>query len=314
MLNKPMTTEQELSLVKPEKDTLLTIGIFDGVHRGHQRLLAELVKEADKKNLLSGVVTFREHPQAVLSPGSQMSFLTDLAERERLLKAAGVGFVVTLSFTPELARSGPERFVDWLRKYIRMRGMVIGYDFALGTGRAGDTEMLRRLGQEMGFSVKVVAPVTIGDEVASSTAIREALVHGDMARVARLLGRPFSLRGRVIPGTSRGKELGYPTANLGVSLVQALPADGVYVSLVHVGDKSYPAMTYIGKRPTFGEKQAVVENYLLDFSDDLYGKEISVEIKHYLRGDQKFETAEALKKQIAADIAEGRKMLATGKK
>jgi len=309
-----MTTERELSLVKPEKDTLLTVGIFDGVHRGHQHLLAELVKEAGKKRLLSGVVTFRQHPQAVLMPGSKLSFLTNLGERERLLKDAGVGFVVALSFTRELARLGPERFVDWLRTYLRMRGLVIGYDFALGSGRAGDTESLQRLGQVMGFSVRVVAPVTVGDEVVSSTAIREALERGDMAKVSRLLGRPFKLSGRVVTGASRGKGLGYPTANLGVDPCQALPADGVYVSLVHIGNQSYPAMTYIGRRPTFGEKQEAVENYLLDWSGDLYDREITIEIKHYLRGDRKFESAEELSRQIAADVAEGRRLLTkTGK-
>jgi riboflavin kinase/FMN adenylyltransferase len=309
-----MTTERELSLVKPEKDTLLTVGIFDGVHRGHQHLLAELVKEASKKRLLSGVVTFRQHPQAVLMPGSKLSFLTSLGERERLLKDTGVGFVVALSFTRELARLGPERFVEWLRTYLRMRGLVIGYDFALGSGRAGDTESLQRLGQVMGFSVGVVAPVTVGDEVVSSTAIREALERGDMAKVSRLLGRPFKLSGRVVTGASRGKGLGYPTANLGVDPCQALPADGVYVSLAHIGNQSYPAMTYIGRRPTFGEKQEAVENYLLDWSGDLYDREITIEIKHYLRGDRKFESAEELSRQIAADVAEGRRLLTkTGK-
>jgi len=309
-----MTTERELAQVLPEKDTLVTIGIFDGVHLGHQRLLAELIKEAGKKKLLAGVVTFRQHPQAVLAPGSRLPFLTELAERKRLLKEAGVDFIVVLTFTPELALLSPEQFVAQLAKYLRMRGLVIGYDFALGTGRAGDSEKLRKLGQEMGFSVRVVPPVTVGDEVVSSTAIREALAKGDMARVTRLLGRPFSLRGRVVYGASRGKELGYPTANLGVDPCQALPADGVYVSLAHIKEKSYPAMTYIGKRPTFGEKQAAVENYLLDFKGDLYDQEIIIEIKHYLRGDKKFDSAEELKGQIAADVAEGRKLLGkTGK-
>lgn len=310
-----MTTEQELARAKPGKDTLLTIGIFDGVHLGHQRLISELLKEARKSKLLSGVVTFRQHPQAVLAPSRWLPFLTDLAERERLLKEAGADIVIVLSFTRELARLSPERFLEWLKKYLGMRGLVIGYDFTLGTGRQGDTKRLCRLGQEMGFSVKVVAPVTISGEVVSSTAIRQALSQGDMTRVSCLLGRPFSLRGRVVPGTSRGKGLGYPTANLMVDPGQALPTDGVYVSLAHIGNKSYPAMTYIGRRPTFDEKQQVVESYLLDFTGYLYDKEIAIEIRHYLRGDRKFESAEALKEQISADVAQGRKLLGeSGKK
>jgi riboflavin kinase / FMN adenylyltransferase len=309
-----MTTEQELARVNPGKDTLLTIGIFDGVHRGHQYLLGELTKEARKKNLLSGVVTFRQHPQAVLSPGSRLSFLTSLTERERLLRQAGVDIVVILSFTRELAGIGPEKFLGWLKEYLRMRGLVIGYDFALGTGRQGDTERLSELGQKMGFSVRIIAPVKIGGEVASSTTIRQALSEGDMARVTRLLGHPFSLRGRVVSGDSRGKSLGYPTANLAVDTDQALPADGVYVSLAHTGDKSYPAMTYIGRRPTFDEKQQVVESYLLNFAGDLYNQEIAIEIRHHLRGDRKFESAQALSKQISEDVAQGLKLLAEPEK
>ncbi|MFH0941596.1 MAG: bifunctional riboflavin kinase/FAD synthetase [Chloroflexota bacterium] len=304
-----MTTEQELARANPERDTLLTVGVFDGVHLGHQHLLGELVKEAGKSNLLSGVVTFRQHPQAVLSPRTRLPFLADLAERERRLKEAGVDIVIVLSFTRELARLSAERFLAWLKKYLRMRGLVIGYDFALGTGRQGDTEKLRRLGQEMGFSVRVIAPVTIGGEVVSSTTIRQALSQGDMTRVSRLLGRPFSLRGRVVTGTSRGKGLGYPTANLAVDPEQALPANGVYASQSHIGTKSYPAMTYIGRRPTFDEEQPVVETYLIDFTGDLYDREMAIDIRHYLRGDQRFESAEALSKQISADVALGRKLL-----
>jgi len=304
-----MSTEQELARVSPGKDTLLTIGIFDGVHRGHQYLLGELIKEARKKNLLSGVVTFRQHPQAVLSPGRGLSLLDDLTERERLLKQAGVDIVIILSFSRELANIGPERFLDWLKKYLRVRGLVIGYDFALGTGRQGDTEKLQKLGQEMGFSVRVIAPFKVGREVVSSTTIRQALSQGDMARVTRLLGRPFSLHGRVVTGDSRGKRLGYPTANLMINPEQALPTDGVYVSLAHTGDKSYPAMTYIGCRPTFGEKKQMVESYLINFEGDLYNQEITIEIKYHLRGDQKFESAQALSKQISEDVARGLKLL-----
>ncbi|MFA5317707.1 MAG: riboflavin kinase, partial [Dehalococcoidales bacterium] len=235
-------------------------------------------------------------------------------EREHRLKEAGTDIVVALSFTQELARLSAPSFLGLLKKYLRMRGLVIGYDFALGLDRQGNIEKLHLLGQEMGFSVRAIAPVTIDGEVASSTAIRQALSQGDMARVSRLLGHSFSLRGRVVPGASRGKELGYPTANLMVDPEQALPANGVYASLAHLGGKSYPSMTYIGHRPTFDEAQQVVENYLLDFTGNLYNKEMVIDIRDYLRGDQHFESAEALKNQITADVARGRKLLEnTGK-
>lgn len=304
-----MTTEQELARAKPAKDTLLTIGVFDGVHLGHKYLLDELKKEAKKRGLLSGVVTFRQHPQAVLSPESRLPFLTDPAERNQRLKEAGVEVVVSLSFTRELSRLNATTFLSWLKKYLRMRGLVIGYDFALGLGREGDTDRLRQLGQEMEFDVKVIAPVMIGKEVASSTAIRQALSRGDMARVSRLLGRHFSLPGRVVPGASRGLGLGFPTANLAVDPEQALPPDGVYVTRAYLGSESYPSVTNIGRRPTFAEERRVIEVYLLDFNDDLYDREMSIDIVQRLRGEIKFDSAAELKRQITADVARGRELL-----
>jgi riboflavin kinase/FMN adenylyltransferase len=304
-----MTTEQELARAKPAKDTLLTIGVFDGVHLGHKYLLGELKKEAKKQGWLSGVVTFRQHPQAVLSPETRLPFLTDLAERERLLKEAGIDIVVVLSFTRELSRLSAAGFLGWLKEHLRMRGLVIGYDFALGLKREGNTETLRTLGEEMGFSVGVIPAVTAGDEVVSSTAVREALARGDMARVNKLLGRDFRLHGRVVTGDSRGRGLGFPTANLAVDPGQALPPDGVYVTRAHIGKDSYPAMTNIGRRPTFTGAERAIEVYLLDFEGDVYDREMSVDLVHYLRGEKQFTTAEELKQQIAADVARGRELL-----
>ncbi len=304
-----MTTEQELARVKPAKDTLLTIGVFDGVHLGHKYLLSELKKDADERGLLSGVVTFSQHPQALLSPETRLPFLTDLTERSYRLKEAGVDEVIVLSFTHELSRLNAAEFLDWLKKYLGMRGLVVGYDFALGLKREGDIERLQKLGQEMEFSVKVIAPVKIGEEVASSTAIREALSQGDMTRVSKLLGRDFRLRGRVVTGASRGTGLGFPTANLAVDPGQALPPDGVYVTRAYVGKGVYPAMTNIGHRPTFAETERTIEVYLLDFEGDVYDREMSIDLIHYLRGEKRFKTAEELKRQITADVARGRELL-----
>ncbi len=306
-----MQVEEELGKLPVEKDMLLTIGVFDGVHLGHRYLISQLTELARQQGLLSGVVTFRQHPQEVLSPQTRLPFLTDLAQRTNLLKNEGVEAIITLSFTPELAQLSAGQFIGLLKKYLRMRGVVIGPDFALGQNREGNTDTLRRLGQEMGFSVTVVPPIIINGEVVSSTAIRNALAEGDMKRVQNLVGRPFSLHGRVIPGTRRGAELGFPTANLDTDPEQALPAEGVYVGWVHINDQAYPSMTNIGKRPTFGGSERVVEVYLLDYHGDLYGQELTIDIIERLRGEMKFDNLEELKKQIAEDVKQGRAILKT---
>jgi len=304
-----MKVEEELARLSTSEDMLLTIGVFDGVHLGHRYLISQLKELAKQQGLLSGVVTFRRHPQEVLSPQTKLPFLTDLAQRTNLLKNEGVEAIITLSFTHKLAQLSARQFVGLLEKYLRMRGVVIGPDFALGRKREGNTDALRRLGQEMGFSVTVVSPIIIDGEVVSSTAIRNALAEGNVKRVQTLVGRPFSLHGCVISGVGRGIELGFPTANLDIDPEQALPAEGVYVSWVHIDDQAYPAMTNIGKRPTFGGSERVVEVYLLDYNSGLYGQELTIDIIERLRGEIQFDTPEELKKQIAEDVKQGRAIL-----
>jgi len=306
-----MQIEEELVKLSAEKDMLLTIGVFDGVHLGHRYLISQLKELARQQNLVSGVVTFRQHPQEVLSPQTKLPFLTDFAQRTNLLKNEGVEAIITLSFTPELAQLSARQFIALLKKYLGMRGVVIGPDFALGRNREGNTNTLRRLGREMGFSVTAVPPIVIDGEVVSSTAIRNALAEGDMKRVQKLVGRPFSLHGHVIPGAGRGVELGFPTANLDTDPEQALPAEGVYVGWVHIDDQAYPSMTNIGKRPTFGGNERVVEVYLLDYHSDLYGQELTIDIIERLRGEKKFDAPEELKKRITKDIKQGRAILKT---
>ncbi len=304
-----MQVEEELAWLSPKKDMLLTIGVFDGVHLGHKYLISQLKEHARRQNLLSGVVTFRHHPQEVLSPQTKLPFLTDLTERTNLLKNEGVEAVITLSFTRELAQFSARQFVSLLKRYLRMRGLVIGPDFALGQNREGNTNTLRTLGQDMNFSVTVIPPIMINGEVVSSTAIRNALADGDMKGVFNLVGRYFSLNGRVIRGAGRGLELGFPTANLDINPEQALPAQGVYATWAYIDDKAYQSMTNIGKRPTFGGSEPTVEVYLLDYHSDLYGRQLKIDFMKRLRGEKQFATAEELKKQITEDIKQGRAIL-----
>jgi len=304
-----MQVEKELAKLKPEKDTLLTIGVFDGVHLGHKYLLSQLTKQAKEQDLLSGVVTFNRHPHEVLAPQTKLPFLTDLAQRINLLKNEGVEAIFTLSFTSELAQLSARQFASLLKKYLRMRGMVIGPDFALGQTREGNVDILRTLGQDMGFSITVIPPVIIDGEVVSSTAIRNALANGDMKRVLNLVGRPFSLNGRVTKGAGRGVGLGFPTANLDIDPGQALPADGVYATWTDIDGQAYQSMTNIGRQPTFGGSQRVVEVYILDYHSNLYGRELKIDIMERLRGEKQFDTPEELKKQITEDINQGRAIL-----
>ncbi len=304
-----MQVEEELNELTPEKDMLLTIGVFDGVHLGHRYLISQLIEQARQQNLLSGVVTFRQHPQGVLSPQTKLPFLTNLVRRANLLKNEGVEAIITLSFTHELAQLSARQFVSLLKKYLRMCGIVIGPDFALGRNREGGANTLHRLGQEMNFSVTVISPIMVSGEVVSSTAIRKALADGDMKRVVNLIGRSFSLEGCVITGTGRGIELGFPTANLNIDSEQALPAEGVYATWAYIDDKAYQSMTNIGKRPTFSGNERTVEVYVLNYHGDLYGRKLEIDIIERLRGEKKFDTVEELKKQIIEDVKQGRAIL-----
>ena len=305
-----MHVEEELGRFSPQKEMLLTIGVFDGVHLGHRYLISRLVSEAKQKGMLSGVVTFKHHPRDLLSSHPHLPYLTTLQERERLLKLEGVDAVIALSFTRELANVTARDFVGLLQKYLRMKGLVVGPDFALGKDRQGTTDFLTTLGKEMGFTVEVASPKKIDGEVVSSTAIRNALAEGDMHRVTRLLGHPFSLHGKVTTGEHRGVGMGFPTANIAVDTRQALPPDGVYATRAYIEKQAYPSMTNIGRRPTFGnDNERTIEAYILDYSSDIYGKDLKIELIERLRGEQKFEDKEALKRQIAEDVKRGREIL-----
>lgn len=304
-----MSVEEELARVSPDKDMLLTIGVFDGVHLGHKFLISQLVEQSRQQNLLSGVITFRQHPQEVLQPRTKLPFLTDLTERSELLRNEGVEVVVPLSFAVESARLGARQFVSLLKKYLRMCGLVVGADFALGQNREGNADTLRALGQEMNFSVMVVPAVMIDGEVVSSTAIRDALAGGDMKKVRNLAGRPFSLHGCVVTGAGRGVALGFPTANLGITLEQALPADGVYACWTYIDGQVYQSMTNIGQNPTFGDRKRAVEVYVVDYHGDLYGRELKIDIMERLRDEKKFNTVAELKQQMAEDVKHGEVIL-----
>jgi riboflavin kinase/FMN adenylyltransferase len=299
----------ELGSWTPEVGTTLTIGVFDGVHLGHRHLIEELKREAAERGLLSGVVTFRRHPQEVLAPEAKLTFLTTLEERIDLIRSLGIELIVPLSFTTELAQLSARSFVSLLQQHLRMQGLVLGPDFALGRGREGDAVALNALGQELGFSVTSVPYLRVGGQVVSSTTIREALSRGDVEAVSRLLGRYFSLSGAVVSGVERGRSLGFPTANIALEPGRALPADGVYIARAYIDGEIYMAVTNIGVRPTFGGGEWTVEVYILDFHGDLYGRKLTMELVQRVRGEMYFATPEELKMQIERDVQRARAVL-----
>jgi len=305
-----MQVDEELAPFSPQKETLLTIGVFDGLHLGHKHLISKLLDLAHKQDLASGVVTFRQHPRELLTPKTKIPSLCSVAERERLLKNEGVDIIATLTFSRELAQLSARDFVSLLQKYLKMRGLVIGPDFVLGRNREGNADTLRSLGKERGFSVTIVAPKKINGEVASSTAIRQALADGDMKKVTRLLGRPFSIQGKVTHGEHRGTGLGFPTTNLNIDAKMAMPPDGVYATWAYIDGRRFQAMTNIGKNPTFGDNlERTVESFILNYAGDVYNKEVKIEIIQRLREEKRFDNIEELRKQIAEDVKRGMEIL-----
>jgi riboflavin kinase/FMN adenylyltransferase len=305
-----MEIEQELASITPQGETLLTIGVFDGVHAGHRYLLEKLQQRVAEKNLISGVVTFNPHPQSVLHPNNKLPWLSNLEDRVRAFQELGVNIVAVLTFTPEVAQLSAQEFISLLKKHLKMRGIMVGPDFVLGRGQEGNIDLLRTLGRELNFSVEVVSPYTINGEVVSSTLIRQALMQGDMRRVETLMGHYFYLRDKVITSDKRGRVLGFPTANLDVKPQQALPGNGIYATITQIDGKRFPSATNIGIRPTFGEGERTVETHLLNYQGDLYGKEIRVEFVQKLRNEQRFPSSEDLKIQIEEDVRKVEALLA----
>ncbi|MCJ7654543.1 MAG: bifunctional riboflavin kinase/FAD synthetase, partial [Dehalococcoidia bacterium] len=265
--------------------------------------------EARRKNWLSGVVTFKSHPKAVLSPENKLLWLSDWETRISLLRGLGIDVIVVLPFTSELSRLTAKGFVQLLKAQLKMRGLIIGPDFALGKDREGDAEKLRLLGQEMGFSVGVIPPVVLDGQVVSSSAIRQALAQGDMKKVEKLFGRLFSLNGQVVSGDRRGRGLGFPTANLELKPEQALPSDGVYATIAHVGHELMPSVTSIGVRPTFGGGKRLVETYIIDYEGELLGQRLTIDLVDKLRDEKRFDTVEELKSQMGRDVEQARQIL-----
>ena len=292
------------------KGAALAIGNFDGVHRGHQEVLNAAIRIAREEGRRSGAVVFEPHPREFFAPNTPFFRLTPLPLKLELLKARGLDQTFVIAFDQALASLSAEAFAaEVVAKGLGASHVVVGHDFSYGKGRTGTTEGLVAHGRALGFGVDVVAPVGAHGATFSSSRIREHLRQGETREAADQLGYWWHVRGRVEPGAGRGKGLGFPTLNLRLDPGQAV-RHGIYAMRIDVYGRSHPAAGYVGSRPTFGESDPVLEAYLLDFTGDLYGKEVDAEFVAFLRPDQTFATPEALSLQMREDCDTARAILA----
>lgn len=293
------------------RPTALTIGVFDGVHRGHQAVLRHVVDTAQQHGLAAAAITFHPHPRQVLRPDLTTEYVTSLEDRLALMSQVGLDAVATVSFTSEFALTDAGDFVRMLVEEFQLCRLVIGEDFALGRQRGGDPETLSALGAELGFEVEVIQLLTndTTDKV-SSTQVRQSLAEGDVSLVSTLLGRRFSLHGPVVVGFRRGRSIGFATANVAIGNDRAIPAPGVYATIAHLPSGPQASVTNIGLRPTFDDGGGLsIECHIIDFDEDIYGADLRVEFVERLRGERKFDGIAALVAQIGNDRDTARELL-----
>lgn len=289
---------------------VLTIGNFDGQHLGHVALLRRVVETAAAREGTPMVLTLDPHPVTVLAPHVDLRLLGTAEDKLARFEAMGIQEVLFLEFNAELAALSPEAFVSRiLRDGIGVRDLFVGEHFAFGKNRAGRIADLQRLAQEAGFTVHPVRPVLVDGQVVSSTRIRQLIQGGDVRTAARFLGRPYALGGPVISGERRGRQLGWPTANLRLPAARVIPADGVYATVMRWMERGLDSVAYIGTRPTFGTGERLLEVSVLDEEVDLYGQDIQVQFVERLRGDEQFESADALAARIELDVQQAREKL-----
>lgn len=294
------------------RGAIVTVGTFDGVHRGHQAVLEEIRVRAGDTGRRAVLLTFHPHPLRIVRPEAAPRLLTTPVEKKEILAETGLDYAVFLRFTQELSQYSPRRFVkEILVGRLGVNELVIGYDHGFGRGRSGDVDTLRSIGRELGFAVDVVPPVDVGGEPVSSSRIRAAVAQGRLDLATEGLGRPYSLRGFVVRGDGRGRTLGFPTANLSTgSSDKLLPPAGIYAVRGVLRAGVFSGALHLGPRPTFEGSPPSIELHLIDFSGEIYGEDVRVDFLEYLRPVHAFESIEALKRQMGADVERARAVVA----
>jgi len=298
----------------PGSPSVVTIGVFDGVHLGHRALIGQAVERARALGVRSVAITFSPHPREVLARGEPVQYLTDIDERRALIHALGVDVVATLHFNLAVAGLSADAFLAEIEAQLGLVELWVGPDFALGHHRHGTVPVLQEIGRQMGFAVHTVPPVVLDGVVVSSSNIRRMLLEGDVAGAAVFLGRPYTLEGTVEPGARRGRQLGFPTANIPLSATRVVPANGIYVVRALTAQGLLPAVANVGIRPTFGQNEPNLEVHILDFEGDLYGQHLRVAFLRRLRSERRFASIADLQAQIQADVYQARAYFQTAGK
>ena len=296
---------RNLKDAKLNSDSLVTIGVFDGVHLGHQQLIKGLVDRAHGVGRSAVAITFFPHPDKVLNDVSERYYLTTPERRADLMLELGVDVVITLPFDEEFRQLTAAEFVDLMVDYLRIRELWVGADFALGFQREGDVRYLKAQGESRGFTVNAVELITTihNDTLIRSSKVRSHVIRGEMSDAKAMLGRAYELSGKIVKGERRGRTIGIPTANLEAWSEQIVPANGVYATWAILGEAAFMAATNIGHRPTFGGDHVTVEAHLLDFNREIYGERMELRFEKRLRPERKFNGLDELVVQIRADIA-----------
>jgi riboflavin kinase / FMN adenylyltransferase len=286
----------------------LAIGVFDGVHLGHQAVVSTSAEHAQAANGTPVVVTFDPHPEKILRPETAPHLLTATRHKIALIRDLGVEHLLIITFDKQFAATEPEDFVQQLVKHSKpLREICVGHEWSFGKNRRGNLELLKKLGAQFDFNVVGIPPVTVNGELVSSTAIRQAIEVGDLRKAAAMLGREYMILGSVVKGDNLGKKIGFPTANLSAHNEQ-FPPNGVYFAESKLDGVVYPGVVNLGYRPTisFGESERILEIHLFDFEREIYGENLEVRFIRYLRPEKKFESIEALTRQIEADVKQAR--------
>lgn len=306
-----MEVIHNISNYRPQKPAILTIGTFDGVHFGHQKILRNLVVEAKKQNLCAIVLTFFPHPRMVLQKETQLKMIDTLEEKTKLLEQLGVEVLIVQPFTMEFSRMTAIEYTrDILVNGIRISKLIIGYDHRFGRNREATVEDLKQFGMDYNFTVEEIPAQDIESIAVSSTKVRNAIDSGEIKKANQYLGRPFSLNGAIVEGDKIGREMGYPTANLEIEEEYKLkPQNGVYLVQTSLVDKKYFGMMNVGKRPTVYGKKTRIETYFFDFIGDLYGKKLRIELLEKIRDEQKFDSLDALRNQLNSDQKSCQKLI-----
>ena len=291
------------------KPPIITLGKFDGVHKGHQKVLRAVKDRAAKLKFPSVVYTFEPHPLKIVTPHKSPLLLTTLKEKIELIKASGIDYLILARFTKEFAAQHPREFVsDILVKQLAVKEVLVGHDYAFGKGKKGTIEYLKKLGQEFGFKVYIIPAYKKRGFIVSSSKIREYIQNGKMKEAARFLGRPYTISGKVIKGRNIGKHLGFPTANIEIHN-ELIPKDGIYAVLALLGNKIYKGAVNIGIAPTFHTNKRAVEAHIINFKQNIYGKKLKIEFIQRLRGEKTFKSVEGLASQITRDVEKVKKIL-----